>query len=196
MPLSVNTLSHSTVIKEATQALHTEVENFLLPKLQSIESPANYAAILRMFYGYFSPLEGLVQQYVTPEQLPDIRERRKATAILQDLAAIGQSEKGIAICRQLPEIKTVSQAFGALYVLEGSTLGGKMIAKMLLKNKVLFLDEKSTTFFAGYKEETGIKWKSFLAVFDRQDNQNEIVKTANNTFYCLKSWMQHSLYHV
>lgn len=196
MPLSVNTLSHSTVIKEATQTFHTEVENLLLPKLQSIQSSADYAAILRMFYGYFSPLEALVQQYITPEQLPDIAERRKAKAILQDLIAIGHSEKSIAFCQQLPDIKTAAHAFGALYVMEGSTLGGKMIARMLLKNKALSLSEKSLTFFAGYKEETGKKWKTFLDVFDRQENPAEIVQTANDTFYCLKSWMQHTLYHV
>jgi heme oxygenase (biliverdin-IX-beta and delta-forming) len=195
MPLSVNTLSNASVVKEATQTLHAEVENLLLPKLNAIESPVGYAAILTMFYGYFSPMEALIRQHITPEQLPDIPERRKAGAILQDLSAIGHSCRGIPVCLHLPEIKNTAQAFGALYVLEGSTLGGKLIAKMLLKNKALSLTEKALTFFSGYNERTGSKWKTFLEGFNQQTGAEEIVKSANDTFYHLKCWMQHTLYH-
>ena len=191
----MNTLSHSTVIKEATQTAHTEVENFLLPKLGSMQTPADYAAILRMFYGYFSPLEGLVQQYITPEILPDIAERRKAAAILQDLSTLGYSVRGIPVCQQLPEMKTTAHAFGVLYVLEGSTLGGKMIAKMLLKNEAFPLSRHAISFFSGYKEETGQKWKSFLDVLNRQANTTGMAQSANHTFNHLKSWMQHTLHH-
>jgi heme oxygenase len=172
------------------------VEALLLPKLEAVQTPADYATILKTFYGYFSPVEGMIQQHITPAQLPDIAERRKAAAILQDIGATGDSDVDIPVCRHLPEIKNSTQAFGALYVLEGSTLGGKMIAKMLLKKEALLLSKGALTFFSGYKEETGKKWKAFLDVFNQQENTAILIESANATFYHLKSWMQHTLSHA
>jgi heme oxygenase len=148
-----------------------------------------------MFYGYFHPLEIKIQAHIGATQLVDIGERRKAGAILHDLARLSFSDNNIPECLRLPGINSVAEAFGALYVLEGSTLGGKMIAKMLLKKEALSIPENALTFFTGYGEQTGPKWKSFLAVFNQQEKTSAVVRTANDTFLHLKSWMQHSLYH-
>jgi heme oxygenase len=148
-----------------------------------------------MFFGFFHPLENAIQQHLSTTDLNDINERRKAAAILHDLKTLGFSASNISQCKSLPPVKNSSQAFGALYVLEGSTLGGKMIARMLLNNNLLSLSEESLTFFAGYKEETGSKWKRFLEAFNRQGNAEEVVKSANDTFSYLKSWMQRILYN-
>lgn len=195
MPLPVNTLPAATLVKEASQSLHAEVEALLLPKLEALHTRAGYAAILKMFYGYFFPLETLLQQQLSPAELPDLSQRRKAAAILHDLAAIGQPAADLPLCRHLPEIKNRTQALGVLYVLEGSTLGGKMIARMLLKKEDLDLSENAVTFFAGYKEDTGKRWKTFLEVFNQQDYSEALLQSVNDTFACLKSWMQQTLYH-
>lgn len=195
MPLPVNAIAASAVVKEATQLLHTEVENLLMPKLTSISSTADYAAVLRVFYGYFFPLEQRLQQYLTPEKLPDMASRRKAGAILHDLNAIGYTDESLPVCRQLPRITSVAEAFGALYVMEGSTLGGKMIARMLRKNEALAIADEALTFFSGYGDETGSRWKSFLAALNGQENREEMVAAANETFYYLKRWMQQTLYN-
>ena len=195
MPLPVNTLPASALVKEASQPLHSSVEALLLPKLEALHSRAGYAAILKMFYGYFFPLEKLLQQHLSSAQLPDLSQRRKAAAILHDLAAIGEPVAGLPLCQHLPEIKNSTQALGALYVLEGSTLGGKMIVRMLLKNEALSLSEDAVTFFSGYKEDTGKKWKTFLEVFNQQEFSEPLLQSVNDTFAYLKSWMQQSLYH-
>lgn len=195
MPLTINTLPAAVVVKDSTQPLHTETENLLFPKLSSIQSADDYAAVLKAFYGYFFPLEERLLQHITPAELPDIAERRKAAAALHDLKRIGKSEAFVPLCLQLPSIQNTAQAFGALYVLEGSTLGGKMIANMLLKNKLLSVPGDAVTFFAGYREETGSRWKTFLEAFNRQGNVDEMVQSANNTFFYLKRWIQQTLYN-
>ena len=184
----------AVMIKDSTQQLHKDVEDLLLPKLAAIENKNDYAAILRMFYGYFSPLENLLQQFVTPALLPDVAERRKADALLHDLRSLKSEGADLTLCEALPLIENEAQAMGALYVLEGSTLGGKTIAKMLRQNKALALTDNELTFFMGYKEETGSKWKAFLQVLNQQQDADQTIVAANQTFYHMKNWMQR-FYH-
>ena len=184
------------MVKDLTKTVHEEVEQLLLPRLTAIQNQDDYAAILKMFYGYFYPLEKIVQSHISPSELPDVTERRQAASIVKDLQAIGHGENQIALCTQLPQIEKTAQAAGALYVLEGSTLGGKVIVKMLRRNKGAAVPENALRFFEGYGEETGNKWKAFLQFLNRQENTNDVVAAANETFLYLKYWMQHTLYHV
>ena len=183
------------MVKNATEENHKETEHLLLPRLSAIKNAVEYASILAMFYGYFSPVEDRIQQYITPSYMADIKQRRTAGNILTDLSAIGMPADSIPLCTSLPAIGSTAQAFGALYVLEGSTLGGKMIAKMLKKNSSFPIPERALTFFEGYGSETGTKWKTFLEVLNQQQETDEIVATANETFFQLKGWMQHCFQH-
>ena len=133
-----------------------------------------------------------------PASISDVRsgtreapnDRRKASAILHDLAAIGLDTPLPEECRELPLIVNSAQAFGALYVMEGSTLGGKTIARMLLQKSIPAVNEKALTFFRGYREETGARWKFFQDVFNQQEDVEEIITAAHDTFKHLKSWME------
>ncbi|MGZ5285453.1 MAG: biliverdin-producing heme oxygenase, partial [Kaistella sp.] len=67
---------------------------------------------------------------------------------------------------QIPSaIKNEAEAFGILYVMEGSTLGGNMIAKQLSKNPDF--QEVTFSYFRCYGDKTGSYWKSFKEVMDR-----------------------------
>lgn len=191
----MNAVPLAAMIKDSTKAVHEEVEQLLLPHLASVQNTADYAAILKMFYGYYHPLEKMIEAFITPDILPDIAERRKATAIVHDLRAIGQPANNLFPSEYLPAIENAAQAIGALYVLEGSTLGGKMIAKMLRKNEALSLTDDKLSFFTGYGEETGSKWKTFLDLLNQQEDGSDVLKGANETFVYLKSWMQQSFSH-
>jgi heme oxygenase (biliverdin-IX-beta and delta-forming) len=195
MPLTMSEVPLAAMVKDLTKTEHEEVEQLLLPYLASVQSTGDYAVILKMFYGYFLPLEKKIEAFITPAILPDIAERRKASAILHDLSAIGQEVDSLSLSPHLPKIENAAQAMGALYVLEGSTLGGKMIAKMLRNNEALSLTDDKLSFFSGYGEETGSKWKTFLHVLNQQESRSDVVKGANETFFYLKSWMQQSFSH-
>lgn len=185
----------AAVIKETTRTLHQDVEQLLLPQLRAIKNPGDYGSILKMFYGYFQPLENVIHQHITTAELPDIAQRRKAAALLHDLNEIGNGETALQPCTDLPRLQNTAQAFGALYVMEGSTLGGKMIAKLLQKNSALSTCENALRFFSGYGDDTGNKWKTFLEVLNRQGDTGDVVHGANETFFYLKRWMQHSFSH-
>jgi heme oxygenase (biliverdin-IX-beta and delta-forming) len=92
--------------------------------------------------------------------LPDIRRRRKASFLLDDLACLGFSTDQLPLSNFLPMIESEPEAWGALYVLEGSTPGGRGITKMLLK-QCPTLTLHDIKFFNGYSDETGPMWVRF-----------------------------------
>ena len=64
-----------------------------------------------------------------------------------------------------PAPASVAEAFGMLYVLEGSTLGGRFIAGALAARGIA---ESDLAFLDPYGHETGARWRSFLAVLARE----------------------------
>jgi heme oxygenase (biliverdin-IX-beta and delta-forming) len=193
MPLTISVTIAQRLRSETLQA-HEKAEKILAPKLASINSYRDYASILKMFYGFFSPLEKSISKYVSSDLLEDIHERRSSLFILPDLKAIGYSTEQFSVCKYIPLINSVPQALGAMYVLEGSTLGGRMISKILMKNIHVRFDYSNLNFFSGYGDATGEKWKTFLSTIDQySDDANEIVDSANETFDCLTKWMEESL---
>lgn len=193
MPLTMS-LSVAQLLKQETAVSHVHTENILSPRLASIHSFDDYAAILKTFFGYFHPLESMIRFYITPGILEDIDERRNSSFITNDLKAIGYSTEPLAFCTQLPKINSSLAALGAMYVLEGSTLGGRMISRMLMKNTLVPFSNSNLHFFNGYKDETGKKWTSFLAVLEEHaEGVDAIVSAANETFNCLTQWMEKTL---
>jgi heme oxygenase (biliverdin-IX-beta and delta-forming) len=181
------------LLKQHTAQQHEYAEFLLLPKLKNINTLADYTAILRMFYGFFAPVQEAISQFVLKEQLPDIAARRHARLILSDLENCGSQEVPL-ICTQLPAIDNTASAFGALYVLEGSTLGGRMIARMLNQNATVPLRTEQLRFFQGYGEQTGPMWVRFIASLNQQTDINTLTASAQDTFICLANWIKHTLY--
>ena len=193
MPLTI-AMSVAQLLKQETVAAHVETEKLLTPRLAGIRSFEDYASILNMFYGYFHPIESIIRSHITPSILPDIDERRNASLIINDLNTIGYSIQHVPLCAQLPKINSSLAALGAMYVLEGSTLGGRMISRMLMKNTLVPFNDSNLHFFNGYKEDTGKKWTNFLSVLDKhEEGSDTIVAAANETFICLTKWMEKTL---
>jgi heme oxygenase len=76
-------------------------------------------------------------------------------------------------------------ALGLMYVLEGSTLGGRVILKALARNPA-FNDIKAIRFYEGHGEETGLFWKKYQEVLMKvatdDATEDKIVNAANRTF--------------
>jgi len=196
MPTTSTNLSVAQQLKEQTANAHADSENLLMPFLGSIRNSDDYAQILKMFYGFFAPMEKLIGHWISPQVLEDIHERRNASLIIEDLNSIGEGTENLALASELPHIDSPAAAIGAMYVLEGSTLGGRVIAKMLAKNEALEISSDRLHFFNGYGEQTGEKWKSFITLVNNYPDQVEkLVAAANETFRCMGSWMHQTLHH-
>ncbi len=193
-----------TMILEAlrtqTAASHRNVEASLLmqPIGNRTLTRENYTLILRKFYGFFQPLEIKIKQIPQLEYyLPDLSERRQAHRIISDLNQVtdmATAPENIPLCLHLPSITNPSEALGALYVLEGSTLGGKFISKIILET-LGFTPASGTAFFSGYGAETGLKWKKFQEalvtyITGQPAQEAAVIAAADDTFRKLEQWFK------
>jgi heme oxygenase len=184
MLLTTDTVS--AVLKRATAIQHAAAEADLMPKLAGISSKEDYAALLKMYYGFYEPVQRLI---AAQPVLDDMLQRRSSEWILSDLRSLSVATDDIPLSGELPHIHDQATAFGALYVLEGSTLGGRMIKKMMLKNKPWPVPEASLRFFDGYGENTGHMWKVFQHKLNEQQNGEAISAAANETFTLFRAWI-------
>jgi len=65
----------------------------------------------------------------------------------------------------LPAVGTKAEALGVMYVLEGSTLGGRVILKTLRSHRV---STDELHFLDPYGEDAGALWRTFLGVLERE----------------------------
>lgn len=179
-------------IRSASQHEHTRLERTLFPYLERIETKDEYTRLLKAFYGYLWPVQQLVVKHIKENMMPDIGQRRNAALILGDLEELG-ANGDIVLCTCLPKIDSHAAALGALYVMEGSTLGGKIISGMISEK---LGTNAALNFFNGYRENTGKMWKAFLANLasnENQDHNGTIVESVSETFSLFDKWLKEKL---
>jgi heme oxygenase len=172
----------SEKIKDATKTGHLKLEKIVVRELKSIKSNNDYAAFLRKFYIYFSQVERTIAPYINDRLLPDYTERRNSSYLKADIESLGASINETPVV-EVPVISNTVEAFGALYVMEGSIMGGRIIIQMLEKLGI----EDGLSFFSGYGQETGQKWGIFTKVMNEtattREGEDQAIDTANETFH-------------
>ena len=175
-------------LKTKTALAHKKLEN--LPVSSSILSPnmkiEDYAHYLKLMYNVHDNVEKNIFPLLSPV-IDDVKEREKKHLIEQDLAFL-KYEKPVANVVFNTENLSIPFALGIVYVVEGSTLGGRFILKNI--ETIPGLDNgKGVSYFAGYGNKTGSNWKNFLnkvTEYEEENNcQDEIVKGALYAFDCI-----------
>src|SRR5690606_966746 len=168
-------------IKEYTKEAHQILEGVVVRELKSVRSDADYAEVLKNFYAYFNAVETAIAPFITPDVLPDYAERRNSSYIKADIEELGGNINDLPTATA-PAVNNTLEALSALYVLEGSIMGGPYIVQMLKKYGVT----KGTSFFSGYGENTGKMWSTFVDVLNKYgedpDSQKRSIEVANETF--------------
>ena len=178
-------------IRQATQKAHEELDAALLPHLINIHNTNDYIKLLTAFYGFFKPVYDQIDTHLCLSDLPDYSTRRKPADLLKNLEALQHNYTVTHFCTQLPYIHNNASAFGALYVMEGSTLGGLMIKKMIAGQTGL--SDEQLCFFAGYGKQTRDRWNVFVAAFNEiiqiKNEEQAALNAATETFACFKIWL-------
>ena len=179
-------------LKHETSQAHLYTEKLLLKKLQAIHSVDDYQHILKIFYGFFKPVEGAISNYLNSTILPDYHLRGFADRIMHDLLALGD-QVPTAISAVLPHVDNVREACGAMYVMEGSTLGGQVIARILREKENIAIADESLTFFRGHGDRTVPMCRTFQAflndTFKTETQLEEVTGSATETFEKLGDWI-------
>jgi heme oxygenase len=146
-------------LRAATAPLHSRLDA-ALDFAPERTSPARYGGFLRATLALVEPLEASFSALPAfAALLPDLPLRRKAALLHDDLRSLGVDPGAAA--RGLPSIGSAAAAFGAAYVLEGSTLGGAVLARQL--GPALGLTPNhGMRYFHAYGAELGAYWKRFV----------------------------------
>lgn len=170
-PTSAIASSFLNDLKTQTADSHKKLEE--LPVSMSIMSPdmkiEEYAKYLNLMHDVHQDTEGTIFPLFT-NLIDDLEQRRKKQLIEADLSFLNYE---LTPSEKVFKTKDISVPFalGILYVVEGSTLGGRFILKNVSKVPQLSGD-KGVSYFNGYGEKTGSFWKSFLNFLSEYEQEN------------------------
>lgn len=192
-----------TRLRLETRGEHDAVER-VLDLMSAALTREAYRRRLEQFYGFYGPLEAALQS-LRDRKADDAGESilsaatrlalasrlTKTAHLRQDLHHLGVLTDDLPLCRRLPLLKSEAEALGCLYVMEGATLGGRLIAQHI-QATLGITPPTGGAFFDGYAGDTGKMWQGtrHLLVSCALDTQTEnaIVANAIATFACLRGW--------
>lgn len=183
-------------LKKETWPYHERLER-QLDLLNPTFSTTDYAQLLLALLGYYRPVESRLENFSElRDWLPDLAQRVKTQWLEKDLSVMGVPAGVISrmpVCQDLPSLTGVPSALGCLYVLEGATLGGRIVGGHM--DQLLGIGPTNGgAFFRGYGDETGAMWRVFgermvAAVDTLGPIETAIVASARVTFESLGRWV-------
>ena len=155
-----------------------------------------YRRLLARLFGFHRPFEIAIGAAARFAPGVDLEKRRRSPMLEADLAALGASRAEIAeapLCDVIAAPASAGELLGALYVIEGSTLGGVHIARALAP-ACASLEGGGRAFFLGYGDSHGAMWRAFLDQLDAAATSDaeeaRIVEGATSTFLAFERWME------
>jgi heme oxygenase len=177
-------------LRAATRSDHDRLEARLALG-RAASSPAAWAAVLRAFLGFVEPMEARLAASPLAGALPDLHERLRAPLLRADLRALGEDPTAAPRCTDLPAAGALAEAFGVAYVLEGSTLGGAVIARTVGRDAPELAG--ALRFFGAAGPQAAARWRGFLAALERwpatAEDRHRAGGAAAATFATLERWL-------
>lgn len=183
-------------LRSKTHASHTQLEQLpvslsLISKDVNLQQYCNY---LKSMYQVIYDTEQNIFPFLK-DTIPDLEKRKKAHLLERDLNFLGRNNNGVRNFPLTCKIDTITlpYALGIIYVIEGSTLGGRVILKNI--QRVLgFTEEEGASYFAGYKSETSSLWRKFLDVLTEfeaaHNSEKAIISGADFAFSAIYNHLQ------
>jgi heme oxygenase len=186
-------------LRLGTRAAHARIEeNGRFGRLMAPDlTRAEYVGLLARLFGHHAAAEAALAAAVglLPQALQLGRRLARTALLAGDLRALGLPQREVAALPRcaMPPMDGAEQAWGLLYVLEGSALGGQMIARHLL---ALFgLDAGSgAAGLVPHGPDSGALWRDFKALLDAAGEAGTVepeavVEAANAAFARLDAWV-------
>ena len=174
-------------LRAATASAHEALERDLGWEAR-VATLSGYRDLLGRLHGFHAAWEPAIGAALDDAAFFDAR--RRLAPLGDDLAFLGLSGSEIAA---LPLARPIgladpASAMGALYVLEGSTLGGRVIGRHIAAAHGL--SGEGLAYYSGHGPRTGAMWSAFRARLDAFDGEGEaVVAAANETFDAMRLWL-------
>ncbi len=141
------------MLRSATATEHERVDAAFGSYL--LADRAQYTAFLKAQAQAFLPVEAAIDDAQPELTLPDWPNRRRAPMLRRDLAALGVKLEGLA---EFPVPYSPEALLGAIYVLEGSRLGGKFLERQIA-------DDLPREFMSAHDSAS---WRQLVGVIDER----------------------------
>lgn len=184
-------------LRAATWTAHERLDD-ALPLTSARLTRDQFHRLMRRFYSIYEPLELRLEATAAGAADPTLRDllarRQKRLWLEADLRQLGDTPAAVAA---LPRFEagtlaaTVPALLGAMYVTEGATLGGRLIAGHLERHLGL-CHGNGYTFFRSYGSAVGRMWRGFLDVlrlYDSPSTRPAIITGAVATFRAFERWL-------
>ncbi len=173
-------------LRQGTRIAHDRLEAALdLPR--ELGEPARLARVIERFYGFHAAWEPAIGDAIGDPAF--WAPRRKLAILREDLRALGHGEAEIESLPVCSEARRLArEPWGSLYVLEGSTLGGQIIARHLAGLR----DVPAPLYFTPYGDQTGAMWRATqgrLGEAAAETGIGRMVASASATFDLLHDWL-------
>ena len=170
-------------LRRETSGLHRNVEEMTdLPG--SISTREDYVELLRRLHGFHTAVEARLADPSLATGWLDLGialpAHRRAHLLSEDLLSLGALPKKAPA--RLPGLDNIGQALGCLYVVEGSSLGGRVLAPAFR----VALGDVPTGFFDSDERMHPHPWRSVMAGLRKFDvaagSADDVVLGAQRTF--------------
>ena len=165
-------------LRIATGNLHQKLDESLdaINRLAAIDSRRD---MICGYLAFHTSADAAIAPWLADLPGLDYAARRRSPALRQAFAAMNVSTEPPH--HPFPTLANRAQAYGALYVVEGSTLGGRLIRKAIADRGC---DMIGLDFLDPYGAATGERWRTFLALLETgaKDQAAEAVRGAIAAF--------------
>lgn len=159
------------ILKSATSTHHDELERLMFVNeiMNKTLTKEQYKTLLATNYIIHSAIESKLHDALDTELKTalDIENRQKIAALKQDLVEMQLDKEALDtmdfdFLQQGPQNNAA--ALGAMYVLEGATLGGNVIQKKLKANPAF--EGLNLNYYTVYAEQLMPNWLTFVKVLN------------------------------
>jgi heme oxygenase len=157
-------------LRAATRSAHHLIDHHvqLAPLVRTDLQRDHYIKLLQTFARIYQGLDSAFTEALQ-RFCPDteFRPSDRSGWLAQDLRYFGAHGNFTTPCWQWPKIDAVAELVGRLYTIEGSTLGGQVIARQL-EQSIGVGPESGGRMFHGHGQSTYAHWQAFIEFADRE----------------------------
>lgn len=157
-----------SLLRQATRALHHRIDHhpLLTPLVRQELTLAHYLRILEFFQRFYEAvqpvLEETIRRFGCDYPLGD-----RLAWLNADFADLHHCNSLPPLGMEVPPLNRRPELVGWLYVIEGSTQGGQVIARQLQVSLQLTASQ-GARFFNGWGEDTARHWRDFWCFANAQ----------------------------
>lgn len=181
------------MLQQATHAAHVRLNRH--PLLQHLTAPDYslelYQQVIKAYFSCYGQIETAIDEALSRWKIDfDYAGRRKQAWLLQDLTWFGITPPAIQNPSKPALITDEHGVFGVLYTIEGSSLGGRLIAQRLSTHFGL-TPQRGARFFSGYGDNIDARWNEVVSMLNVRLTQpgamDSAIRSANDTFQLIEA---------